>query len=44
VVWNADKWEYYRAHVPDWKSNVEVFDDLAVFFGTPLAGRPLTMK
>lgn len=44
VVWNADKWEYFRAAVPGWQSSVEVVDDLGAFLGRPLAGRPLTMK
>jgi hypothetical protein len=44
AVWTADKWEYYRADVPDWRASVDVLADLSAFFGRPLQGMPLSMK
>jgi|GEM_PF-806105 len=44
VIWKADKWEYMRGGGFNWRKHVEVIDDLEAFFGSPLKGRPESLR
>jgi hypothetical protein len=42
VVFKAEKWEFVRGVAFDWRSYVEVIDDLGAFFGETIRGRAIT--
>lgn len=41
VVWNQRKWQYVRSGTEEWRNYVDIVDDLEVFFGKKIKGKPL---